>query len=208
MASAALLSRDLCPTSLQMENRTNRRVRRPAGVLLSVLSAVQLVPFEPTVHRFRVGDITAAPGSGRPEMTAVTESSSPQADISTAAAHIVKITDAVSLDLTDSIPVTAAQRTQLLRLLQRYSDVFADNPDRTSTTHLTSHRIDKKRSGCRRQRAVRREEGGEMPPVQRSCDGRATRQRSLAEEEVEDERRSGARSVLWNAAPEGGGAQW
>ena len=79
-----------------------------------------------TIHASRVGQILV----GGDAKTAADDASS------------MHLAPGVTIDLSNTIPLTDEQRTQLRVMLFRNVAVFADNPKRTPTTTLAQHRID------------------------------------------------------------------
>ena len=57
-------------------------------------------------------------------------------------ASAMHLAPGVTIDLSNTIPLTDEQRSQLQAMLLRNIAVFADNPKRTPTTTLAQHRID------------------------------------------------------------------
>jgi hypothetical protein len=113
-----------------MHNPSGKYVRCKAGTIVGHLSAAAVIPTSPPkmiVHSSRIGQIT------------VTQGSESKVDVN---ADVIRVGEGINIDLSNTIPLTPAQRSRLTEMLVRNVAVFADDPKRTPTTTLAQHRID------------------------------------------------------------------
>jgi hypothetical protein len=117
-----------------MHNPSGKYVRCRAGTIVGHLSAATLIPTHPpkmVIHSSRIGQITAMQGGPS------NADDSHKADV-----KVIHLAEGINIDLSNTIPLTAAQRSRLIEMLQRNIAVFADDPKRTPTSTLAQHRID------------------------------------------------------------------
>ena len=110
-------------------NSSSKWIRRKARTPIGQVQQATIVPppaHKMTIHASRVGQIFVG---GKGEAAADDAS----------AMHLAP---GVTIDLSNTIPLTDEQRSQLQAMLLRNIAVFADNPKRTPTTTLAQHRID------------------------------------------------------------------
>ena len=111
-----------------MHNHSSKWIRRKVGATLGQVqraTALSPRPGKMTVHTSRVGQIFV----GGEEKAADDASS-------------MHLAPGVTIDLSNTIPLTDEQCAQLRETLLRNIAVFADDPKRTPTTTLAQHRID------------------------------------------------------------------
>jgi hypothetical protein len=110
-------------------NSSSKWVHRKARTVIGRIQRATVLP-SPTdkmaVHPSRVGQIFV----GGEEKEGADDASS------------MHLAPGVTIDLSNTIPLTDEQRAQLREMLLRNIAVFADNPKRTPTTTLAQHRID------------------------------------------------------------------
>ena len=110
-----------------LSNHSGKYVRCKAGMVIGQLSRATVQPPQPVkmvVHSSRIGQITLAQGTDA------------------AGADVIQLGDNITIDLSNTIEMTAKQRELLREMLLRNKDVFASNPKQTPTTTLAHHRIE------------------------------------------------------------------
>jgi hypothetical protein len=125
----AVVSLDKEVFPVLLTNRSGKYVRYRAGMVIGQLSQVTVQPPplpKMVVHSSRIGQITLAQGS--------TPSASD--------ADVIQLGDNITIDLSNTVPMTPSQRAQLREMLIRNQAAFANDPKHTSTTTLTHHRIE------------------------------------------------------------------
>ena len=123
--AAVALTNEVFPVLLT--NRSGKYVRYKAGTVIGQLSigTVQPPPApKMVVHSSRIGQITVTQNSAA------------------TGADVIQLGDNITIDLSNTIAMTAPQRELLREMLTRNRAVFASDPKHTPTTSLTHHRIE------------------------------------------------------------------
>lgn len=111
-----------------LHNRSGKFLRGRAGTVVGHIRLATMIP-QPgsklVIHSSRIGQISVNYGTGAPD--------SPDE---------LRLGPGITIDLSNTIHLTANQRTKLKRMLTRNVAVFANDSRKTPTTTLAQHRID------------------------------------------------------------------
>ena len=127
VGTPALVSLEKEVFPILLSNHSGKYVRCKAGMVIGQLSRVAVQPPQPlkmVVHSSRIGQITMAQGADA------------------AGPDVIQLGDNITIDLSNTIQMTAQQRQLLKEMLVRNKAVFASDPKQTPTTTLAHHRIE------------------------------------------------------------------
>jgi hypothetical protein len=121
--AAVSLDKEVFP--ILLTNRSGKYVRCKAGMVIGRLSQVTVQPPplpKMVVHSSRIGQIT------------LTQGSTPSATN----ADVIQLGDNITIDLSNTVPMTPSQRAKLREMLIRNQAVFANDPKHTPNYHADS----------------------------------------------------------------------